>query len=112
MLQSLAADGARGHLIAVADPVEESFPFAGHVELNDTDSSARLRLGEARSLRDAYLTRLAAHRDGIAAACRSLGWTFAVHRTDRPASEALLRLAVLITDGGSLPGFFPSGGAH
>ena len=29
------------------------------------------------------------------------GWTFAVHRTDRPATEALLRLATLLADGGS-----------
>ena len=108
----MGSDGARGHLIAVADPVEESFPFAGHIEFNDTDGPARLRLGEARALRDSYLARLAAHRDRIAAACRSLGWTFAVHRTDRPASEALLRLAVLIADGGSGPGSPLSGGAY
>lgn len=100
-LQSLASEGARGHLIAVTDPVEESFPFAGHIEFNDVDSTARLRLGEARTLRDIYLARLASHRDRLAAACRSLGWSFAVHRTDRPASEALLRLAVIVAEGGS-----------
>lgn len=103
-LQGLASDGAKGHLVAITDPVEESFPFAGHVEFKDVDSAARMRLGEARALRDTYLARLAAHRDRIAAACRSLGWTFAVHRTDRPASEALLRLAMLITDAGSRSG--------
>lgn len=112
VLQGLASDGARGHLIAVIDPVEETFPFAGHVEFNDVDSAARMRLGEARALRDTYLARLAAHRDGIAAACRSLGWTFAVHRTDRPASEALLRLAAIIADGGPAPMPASSVGAH
>ena len=99
-LQALAANGAKGHVVAIADPVEESFPFDGHIEFTDVDSAARLRLGEARSLRDTYLIRLAAHRDAIAGACRRLGWSFTVHRTDRPASEALLRLAVLIADGG------------
>ncbi len=100
-LQALSADGARGHVVAIADPVEETFPFAGHVEFADLDSSARLRLGEATTLRDTYLGRLAAHRDTLSNTCRRLGWSFGVHRTDRPASEALLRLAVLSADGGS-----------
>ena len=97
----LDSAGALGHVIAVTDPVEETFPFAGHVELTDTDGPSKLRLGQAARLRDTYLVRLAAHRDGIAVACRRQGWTFAVHRTDRPASEALLRLATLLADGGS-----------
>ena len=51
-------------------------------------------------MRDHYLGKLARHRDRIAEACRRQGWTFAVHRTDRPATEALLRLATLLADGG------------
>ena len=100
-IAALAAAGALGHVIAVCDPVEETFPFAGHVEFADTDGPARLRLGQAASLRQTYLAKLAAHRDSIAEACRRQGWTFAVHRTDRPATEALLRLATLLADGGA-----------
>ena len=33
-----------------------------------------------------------AHRDSIRAAARARGWTLMLHRTDRPASEALLAL--------------------
>ncbi len=102
-LALLGSAGALGHVIAVCDPVEETFPFAGHVEFADTDGPSRLRLGQAASLRGAYLAKLAAHRDRIAEACRRQGWTFAVHRTDRPATEALLRLATLLADGGSAP---------
>lgn len=102
-LQVLAAEGARGHLLAVADPVEETFPFSGHVELADSDSPARLRLGEARGLRDRYLERLAAHREALAAACRRFGWTFTVHRTDRPATDAVMRLSLLIGDAPGSP---------
>ena len=105
-LALLGSAGALGHVIAVCDPVEETFPFAGHVEFADTDGPARLRLGQAASLRDTYLKKLVAHRDRIAEACRRQGWTFAVHRTDRPATEALLRLATLLADGGAVP--FPS----
>ncbi len=99
-LALLGSAGALGHVIAVCDPVEETFPFAGHVEFADTDGPSRLRLGQAAALRDTYLTKLAAHRDRIAEACRRQGWTFAIHRTDRPATEALLRLATLLADGG------------
>lgn len=98
-IAALGANGALGHVVAVCDPVEETFPFAGHVELTDTDGPARLRLGQAAALRGAYLGKLAAHRQQIAEACRRQGWTFAVHRTDRPATEALLRLATLLADG-------------
>lgn len=98
----LGGAGALGHLVMVCDPVEESFPFAGHVEFADVDTPARLRLGQAAALRDTYLRRLAQHRDRIADACRRQGWTFAVHRTDRPATDALLRLATLLAQGAGL----------
>ncbi len=99
-IAALGSAGALGHVIAVSDPAEETFPFAGHVEFADTDGPAKLRLGQAAALRATYLRRLAAHRDRIAEACRRQGWTFAVHRTDRPATEALLRLATLLADAG------------
>ncbi len=88
----LAARGARGHLVMIADPVEETFPFAGHTEFQDVDTSTRMRIGQAERFRDDYVRRLAAHRDAIRETCRGKGWSLAIHRTDRPASEALLNL--------------------
>ncbi len=94
-VNTAAGNGAGGHLVMVADPVEETFPFSGHVELSGSDGPDRMRLGEAASVRGAYVGRLAAHRDAIRAACRARGWTVAVHRTDRPASEAMLAVAAV-----------------
>jgi len=91
-VERLSARGARGHLVTVADPVEEAFPFSGHTEFVDVDSRARLRVGHAESFRDDYLARLAAHRARIEQAARARGWSSLTHRTDRPASEALLAL--------------------
>jgi len=88
----LSARGARGHLVMIADPVEETFPFAGHTEFVDVDSDARLRVGQAETFRSDYISRLAAHRDAVMTAARRRGWSFLPHRTDRPASEALLAL--------------------
>ena len=99
----LASQGAAGHLVQVLDPVEETFPFAGHVEFTDSDGPARLRVGDAASLRPRYLERLALHRDALRASCRARGWTFALHRTDRPASEAVLGVAAAFAGGGFGP---------
>lgn len=93
-IRLLSARGARGHLVIIADPVEESFPFAGHTEFIDVDSDASLRVGQAESFRRDYISRLAMHRDAVMEAARRRGWTFLTHRTDRPASEALLALRV------------------
>ena len=95
-LSALTANGAAGQIVLIVDPLEETFPFEGHVELLDSDTDARLRLGEARSLRDTYLARLATHREQLLAAARLHGWTVAVHRTDRPAAPALLALSVAL----------------
>lgn len=99
-IQAMASAGARGHLIMIADPIEETFPFTGHTEFVDVDSTARLRLGRAETFRDDYIRRLAAHRDAVRAAASKHGWTVMLHRTDRPASEALLALRMRLELGG------------
>lgn len=101
-IATLASRGARGHVLIVADPVEETFPFEGHLEFADVDSAARLRVGDAQSFRDVYTARLAAHRDRIAGVCNARGWSFALHRTDQPASAALLALQMRLEAMGSV----------
>ncbi len=93
-IKVLSSRGARGHLIMIADPIEETFPFVGHTEFRDVDSNASLRVGQAESFRDEYISRLAAHRDAVTSAARRRGWNILTHRTDRPASEALLALRI------------------
>ena len=92
-LDRLSGRGARGHLLLIADPVEESFPYSGQTVLIDTDSPARLRAGQAQDLRASYQARLAEHRAMISGHAGKLGWSCAVHRTDQPAAAALMALA-------------------
>ncbi|MHB2167105.1 DUF58 domain-containing protein [Alsobacter sp. R-9] len=92
-IERLSARGARGHLVLVVDPVEETFPFEGQAVLADLEGPDTLRVGDAGSFRDLYLERMRGHREALREACTRRGWSFAVHRTDRPASEALLALA-------------------
>lgn len=96
LIAACGGRGAHGHLVMIADPVEDAFPFSGHIELIDVDSRARLRIGEANAFRDTYLRRLELHRDSIRTVARARGWSFALHRTDRPATEALLALRMLL----------------
>jgi uncharacterized protein (DUF58 family) len=93
-IESISASGARGHLVMIADPVEESFPFSGNTEFVDVDSEARLRAGQAETFRKEYIRRLGLHREAIGASARTRGWSLMTHRTDRPATEALLGLQV------------------
>ena len=91
-VETLASRGAVGHVVMIADPVEETFPFFGHVEFLDVDTDWRLRSGEAAALREVYLERLALHRAGLSDICRRHGWSFATHRTDAGPAQALLAL--------------------
>ncbi|KQP59156.1 hypothetical protein ASG40_16695 [Methylobacterium sp. Leaf399] len=92
----IAGGGTRGHLVVVVDPVEESFPFTGQAVLHDLESDRIAHIGDAGAWGEAYRTRIAEHRAGLAEIARSQGWTVTTHRTDRPASEAALRLLTLV----------------
>ena len=103
-IESISERGARGHLVMIADPVEETFPFSGNTEFADINSEARLRAGQAETFREEYIRRLGLHREAIGAAARARGWTLTVHRTDRPATGALLALRMqLDANSGSTP---------
>jgi len=91
-VRGLGANGARGHVIAVSDPAEETFPFSGRTEFIDPELATRFTFGRAQDLRDEYGVRLRAHREALRLIAAPLGWSTALHRTDRPASEALLAL--------------------
>lgn len=95
-IAAIAARGARGHLLLVVDPVEESFPFEGQAILYDLEAGLRLRIGDAAAWGAAYRARMAAHREALRAAAARHGWTLTLHHTDRPASEPALRLLTLL----------------
>ena len=49
-LDVLARHGVRAHLIEVADPAEESFPYAGRTEFTDPETGEKLTAGRAETL--------------------------------------------------------------
>lgn len=106
-LAILGRVGARVHLVQVMDPIEETFPFTGRTEFLDPETGGRMTAGRAEAWRTGYLDALAHHRSLLRDACRGPGWSFAVHHTDRPATEALLALHMRLAAGPN--GAFPAG---
>ncbi len=101
-LDPLARRGARAHLIEVADPAEETFPYSGRTEFRDPETGDRLTAGRAETLGEEYGRLYRARRAELASRAKRLGWSFTVNHTDRLASEALVAIHLaLSTPGGS-----------
>ena len=107
-LSVLARTGARAHLIEVCDPAEESFPYSGRTEFVDPETGNRLVAGRAEGLGQIYRRLYLARREELASWCTRQGWSYTVNHTDRPASEALVRVHMaMTTDPGPATGLRP-----
>ena len=91
-IAQLSATGAQGHVVQIVDPVEETFPYSGRIEFIEPEGAGSITAGRAETWRDDYAARVARHRAEIRVETERLGWSFIIHRTDRPASELLLKL--------------------
>jgi uncharacterized protein (DUF58 family) len=91
-ITQLSATGAHGHVIQIVDPAEESFPYSGRVEFIEPEGAGSVTAGRAEAWRNDYQAIVERHRAAIRAETDLRGWSFAIHRTDRPASELLLVL--------------------
>jgi uncharacterized protein (DUF58 family) len=103
VIAQLSAGNANGHIVQVVDPAEESFPYAGRIEFVEPEGAGAVTAGRAETWRDDYVVRVERHRAAIRAETDHLGWSFIIHRTDRPASELLLALHARL--GGTAGGF-------
>ena len=100
-LAPLARRGLRGHVVEIADPAEELFPYSGRTEFTDPETGQKLVAGRAETLRDAYTQAYNARREALGQSLRHLGWNVITHRTDRLASEALVAVHMYLS---GLPG--------
>lgn len=92
IVNACAGRAVRGHLLQVLDPAEATLPFGGRIRFSGMEGEQDTLVPRVETIRDAYLERLRLQQEGLAALARSAGWTFAVHRTDRPPQTALLAL--------------------
>jgi len=91
-IAQLSGSGSQGHVVQIVDPAEESFPYWGRVEFIEPENGARITAGRAENWRADYAAELARHRAAIRGETDRLGWSFTIHRTDRPPTEFLLAL--------------------
>lgn len=94
---AFAAHGVNGHLMQVLDPAEETLPFSGRVRFQGLEGEQSVLIPRVESIREDYRRIFTRHHDGLAALARSLGWSFAVHHTDRPPETALLALFMTLS---------------
>jgi uncharacterized protein (DUF58 family) len=92
----MAEAGVSGHLVQVVDPAEETLPYAGRVEFQEMAGPLKFTSSKTETLRSAYAEKLALHRAALQQLCRSIGWTFTIHRTDEPAARLLFQIHNLI----------------
>jgi uncharacterized protein (DUF58 family) len=91
-IAQLSATGAHGHVVQIVDPAEEGFPYSGRVEFIEPEGAGSITAGRAETWRNDYQGIVERHRAAIRSETDLRGWSFAIHRTDRPASELLLVL--------------------
>jgi uncharacterized protein (DUF58 family) len=99
LIGQLAANGARGHVVQVVDPAEETFPYGGRVEFVEPEGLGSITAGRAELWRSDYQTLLANHRAALRAECEQFGWSFTVHRTDRGPTELLFAIHARMSAG-------------
>jgi uncharacterized protein (DUF58 family) len=98
-LDVLARHGVRVHLVEIADPAEETFPYAGRTEFVDPETQQKYTAGRAENLSEEYRRLYLARREALVSWCTRLGWSYTVNHTDRLASEALVRLHMALSGG-------------
>jgi len=97
-----AARGITGHLVQVLDPAEEDLPYSGRVRFAGVEGEGRHIVDRVEEVRPRWIERLQLRHEAMRRIAASTGWTFSVHRTDRPPQTALLALYAALSGDPSL----------
>jgi uncharacterized protein (DUF58 family) len=92
IIRGFAGMGVEGHVVQVNDIVEETLPFRGRIRFDGLEGEGSALIGRVEMVRDDYVALMDSHRRALGDIARSVGWTFAVHHTDRPPQTPLLAL--------------------
>lgn len=97
-LSALAEARVKGVVLQIADPAEAEFPYKGRTRFEGPEGhDAPALFGRAQTARESYRTYYAAHMAHFRDSVRAAGWRFVHHRTDEPATHALLALYQVIS---------------
>lgn len=96
-IDHITMHNARGHMILIYDPVEETFPFQGQTLLEEPETNRSLRIGNAAEWAPLYQKRFESHKLSLKHMISQKGWSFSVHHTDHSASEIAMRVLSLLS---------------
>ncbi len=92
LIRAFVARGINGHLLQILDPAEEDLPYRGHVRFEGLEGEGEQVFGKVEAIASDYRQRMQARRESLTQMCRKAGWSYSLHRTDRPPQTALLAL--------------------
>ncbi len=90
-IDALVNQGNGGLIVHLSDPAETSFPFSGHIILQD-DQKTSLDIPAAHSMRDIYLQKFRAHKAEIESYILRKGFTYLHITTDMTPASALVKI--------------------
>ena len=95
----LMSNHVKAGFVQVLDEVEEVFPFDGRLVFESMGGGTEFETQRAKSLREAYIERLAARRARLSDLAGQLGWRCLFHRTSQSPRSALLWLYMALGEG-------------
>ncbi|WP_019961185.1 DUF58 domain-containing protein [Woodsholea maritima] len=99
-LKSLQKEHVSGVLLRLIDPSEDDFPFIGRTRFRDPSGADQpLLLGDAREARADYHARWQRHGEALQALAHGHGFQLITHRSDRPATQAVMALHACLSGG-------------
>lgn len=90
-IDTIFNQGNSGVVIHVSDPAEISFPFSGHIILQD-DLKTSLEIPAAHSMQEIYLQKFQAHKAEIETYILRKGFTYLHLTTDMTPASALVKV--------------------
>ncbi|MEQ8558921.1 MAG: DUF58 domain-containing protein [Henriciella sp.] len=83
-LAPLAGTSKEGILLAISDPIEETFPWRGRVRFSRPGGSLFRIFGRAETIREEYVQRYTAHFEALENMAAGMGWQLVRHSTGSP----------------------------
>ncbi len=91
-LAPIAEKSRKGLLLAISDPVEIEFPFAGRVQLTAPGERRKRTLGRAQIYARDYKKAYEDNRRALDTLAHQLGWQVIPHSTGEPSLDCASRL--------------------
>jgi len=100
-LRHLSERAGQIHLIEIADPAEETFPYQGHILFADPENGQEFHAPRAQNFSEDYKRLYLARRAALRDLSRRHGWHFVLHLTDQPLVRVLHHLYLSLSATGA-----------